>query len=173
MKIENSTIVDLASIFRLYGIAIAYQKERYKVHWPIFEESLVKGEIAENRQWKITEDGKILAVFATTFSDPDIWEEKNSDPSVYIHRIATDPEVRGKNLVAKIVAWAKSHAAENGKRYVRLDTVGENKKLIDHYCKNGFTFLGMTTLKNVEQLPAHYREDPVSLFELDLEQQND
>jgi hypothetical protein len=49
-------------------------------------------------------NNEIACVFATTFSDPLIWEKRDTDPSVYIHRIATNPNFRGNNLVAAIVS---------------------------------------------------------------------
>ncbi|WP_208745876.1 GNAT family N-acetyltransferase [Pedobacter kyonggii] len=135
MQIENSTTHDIAEIFRLYEIATDFQKTKYSVHWPRFELSLIETEIKENRQWKIIINGKVACIWATTFSDPQIWEEKNLDPAIYIHRIATNPDFRGQNLVGTIINWAKEYAKANGKRFVRLDTVGENKGLIQHYPK--------------------------------------
>ena len=85
---------------------------------------------------------------------------------MYIHRIATNPDFRGRNLVASIVEWAKTFARKNNKDYVRLDTMGENRKLIDHYTKMGFTFLGMFDMKNTEGLPEHYQNGQAALFEL-------
>ncbi|MDH4057151.1 MAG: GNAT family N-acetyltransferase [Cyclobacteriaceae bacterium] len=166
MKITTSTYEDIDEIFRLYDLAVVFQKERFHLHWPVFERSLVETEIAEGRQWKILIDNTIACVFAITFDDPQIWEERNADKAVYIHRIATNPEYRGKNFVSVIVEWAKKFSTENGKDFVRLDTTGDNKKLIAHYCKSGFKFLGMVTLKDSTGLPPHYHNMPVCLFEL-------
>lgn len=168
MKISNSTAEDIAEIFRLYESATAFQKTKYNLHWPKFETSLVENEVNEHRQWKITIDGKTACVWATTFDDPQIWEAKNADPSVYIHRIATNPEFKGQNMVAIIVDWAKEYARTNDKTYVRLDTVGQNEGLINHYTKMGFDFLGLFDLANTDQLPAHYHGNPVSLFEMQV-----
>jgi hypothetical protein len=49
-----------------------------------------------------------------------------------------------------------------------MDTVGENKALIDHYRKCGFEYLGLRKLKNTQSLPAHYYNASVSLFEIPL-----
>ncbi|MGM9478941.1 GNAT family N-acetyltransferase [Pedobacter sp. GSP4] len=166
MKIANSTRADITEIFRLYESATNFQKTKYTLHWPKFETSLVETEIEENRQWKITIDGKTACVWATTFDDPQIWEERNADPAVYIHRITTNPEFKGQNMVATIVAWAKEYAKANNKTYVRLDTVGQNEGLINHYIKMGFNFLGLYNLKHTDQLPSHYHGNPVSLFEI-------
>ena len=65
--------------------------------------------------------------------------------------------------------WARVYAKEHQKRYIRLDTIGDNKGLIKHYTNAGFDFLGLFELKNVDSLPSHYKEGPACLFQIDLE----
>lgn len=166
MEILNSTIADIDKIFDLYRMAAQYMKERFPVHFPEFNRNMVIKEIEEGRQWKMLIDGELACIWAITWSDTQIWEEKDADPSIYIHRITTVPAFRGRHLVKEIVQWAKQYAKEHGKAYVRLDTVGENQKLIQHYEESGFTFLGMVQLKDTRGLPDHYQLDKVSLFEL-------
>ena len=168
MTIKNSVIEDLSEIFRLYESARDFQKIKSAVLWPQFDKKLIETEIAENRQWKILIDNQIACVWATTFSDPEIWEERNVDPSIYIHRIATNPIFRGQNLVEAIVEWAKKYAGENEKRFIRMDTVGENKGLINYYQKCGFDYLGLLKLKNTANLPIHYHDATVCLFQMIL-----
>ena len=167
-QIQNSNSNDTDEIFRLYKIATDFQKTRFTSHWPEFDRELIEIEISENRQWKIISEGKIACVWATTFNDPQIWEERNEDPAVYIHRIATNPDFRGQNLVGKIVEWAKNYAKENQKQYIRMDTVGYNLSLINYYTRCGFDFLGLLKLKNTGGLPAHYENATVSLFEIEV-----
>jgi ribosomal protein S18 acetylase RimI-like enzyme len=167
-QIQNSSSNDTDEIFRLYKIATDFQKTRFTNHWPEFDRELIETEILENRQWKIVAEGKIACVWATTFDDPQIWEERNEDPAVYIHRIATNPDFRGQNLVGKIVEWAKNYAKENQKQYIRMDTVGYNLGLINYYTRCGFDFLGLLKLKNTGGLPAHYENATVSLFEIEV-----
>ena len=166
MNIINCVKEDIDEIFRLYKVATNYQKQRYKMHWPEFDKNMVADEIAENRQWKLIIDEQIACIWATTFTDPLIWEERNIDPSIYIHRIATNNQFRGRNFVTDIVKWAKDYASLNNKIFVRLDTTGFNEKLITHYEKCGFTFLELRRLKNTEGLPEHYHNADISLFEL-------
>lgn len=168
MKILNSTFNDIDEIFRLYKIATDFQKTRFTHHWPQFERTLVQTEIMENRQWKIVADNKIACIWSTTFNDPQIWEKKNEDPSLYIHRIATNPNFRGQNLVGQIVEWAKQFAKDNQKKFIRMDTVGDNIELTSYYTKCGFDFIGLQHLKNTKGLPAHYHNATVSLFQISL-----
>lgn len=168
MKIENSNRDDIDVILNLYENARKYQKIKEAVLWPQFDINLIETEIKENRQWKIVIDGQIACVWVITFSDPEIWQERNGDSSIYIHRIATNPFFRGQNLVDKIVNWAKEYAEENSKDFIRMDTVGENQGLINYYQKCGFDFLGLSKLNNTKNLPAHYHNATVSLFQISL-----
>jgi ribosomal protein S18 acetylase RimI-like enzyme len=168
MTIENSTPDDIDKIFSLYETARSIQKEKGATLWPHFDEELIQTEISEKRQWKVVIDNQIACVWATTFDDPQIWGDANEDPALYIHRIATNLAFRGQNMVSEIVKWATENAAFHQKRFIRMDTVGENKGLIDYYQKSGFEFLGLHKLTNTDGLPAHYYNATVSLFQITL-----
>lgn len=167
MKIHHSTPEDIKEIFHLYSLATAYQKTIFPENtWPTFASELVESEIQEERQFKLVIDDQIVCVWAITFSDPQIWEERDKDPSIYIHRIATNPDFRGYKFVARIVEWAREYAVSYKKEFIRMDTCGENKKLIKHYQNCGFDFLGMVRLKDTSKLPSHYHDIDVCLFEI-------
>ena len=169
MQIRQSNIRDIEDIFNLYRLATQYQKTKFPGNiWPEFEASLVVREIKENRQFKIVINNDIACIWAITFSDPLIWEEKDKDPAVYIHRIATNSSFRGQNFVKQIVSWAKMYAFKHTKHYIRLDTCGNNTSLIKHYTNCGFTFLGKKKLKDTNSLPSHYHNAEVCFFEIKL-----
>lgn len=168
MKICNSQVQDISTIFELYKIATNFQNEKSMVAWPNFERKLIEKEIDENRQWKLIIDDQIACIWATTDSDPQIWGAKNNDPSIYIHRISTNPNFRGRSLVKNIVKWSIKYAKKSNKKYIRMDTVGENIGLISHYRKCGFDFLGLSKLKETSNLPLHYQNATVSLFQITI-----
>lgn len=112
---------------------------------------------------------EVACIWAITFSDAQIWEERNSDAALYIHRIATNPKFRGRNFVGMIVDWARDFVKAHAKRYIRLDTIGNNTGLIKHYTNAGFDFLGMFELKEVDALPLHYKHGLACLFEIDTQ----
>jgi len=165
MEIRNSNLKDVSKIMELYRIATAYMKSKNQVAWPEFSRELIVEEIEDLRQWKLLINNEIACIWATTLNDELIWGNENNDSSVYIHRIATNPDYRGQNLVKQIVDWADNYCIDNNLKYVRMDTVGLNKGLIGHYRKLGFEFLGTKELDNVDDLPEHYSEGPVCLFQ--------
>ena len=169
MNIENSNLTDISEIFRLYKLATDFQKLKFPDNqWPVFDKELINKEIIENRQFKLIINNEIACVWAITFSDAQIWEEKENNSSIYIHRIATNPEFRGQNFVQKIVNWAKEYAIDKNKEYIRMDTCGKNDRLINHYKRCGFDFLGIKKLKNTSELPAHYHNADVCYFEINV-----
>lgn len=166
----NSTLDDIPEIFRLYKLATDFQKIKFPENqWPEFEQELIANEVIENRQFKLLIDNKIACIWAITYSDAQIWEDRDNNTSIYIHRIATSPEFRGNNFVETIVDWSKDHAREQKKQFIRMDTCGKNEGLINHYKKCGFNYLGMKKLKNTSELPSHYHNTEVCFFEIKLE----
>jgi ribosomal protein S18 acetylase RimI-like enzyme len=167
MTIKNSTIEDIDMIFDMYDKAIAYQKTVFNKQWLGFEKDLIETEIGENRQWKIVISDAVACIFAITFNDAVIWKEKDKQPSIYIHRIVTNPDFRGVRFVTKIIDWAKDYCQAHGKEYIRLDTWGDNPKLIDYYIKCGFEYIETINLDNTEGLPVHYK-GTLALFEIKI-----
>jgi ribosomal protein S18 acetylase RimI-like enzyme len=173
MKFIQSTQEDIDSIFQLYDEATAYQAEVGILKWQGFERIMVEKTIEAGLQWQIVVDDEIACVFTLTLSDPLIWEEKDADPAVYIHRIATNPKFRGRHFVKHIVSWVKEYAIENRKLYVRMDTGSGNDRLNNYYQSCGFTYLGVVKLKNTEGLPHHYQTGAFSLFEIKIQDAGD
>ena len=119
MKFLNSDREDFEVIFRLYDAAIEFQKTVFDKSWLPFDREMISKEIAEKRHWKILIDGKIACIFSVTFSDVFIWKEKNTDAAIYIHRIVTNPEFRGRKFVPVITDWAIDYAINRQK--IRAD----------------------------------------------------
>ncbi len=168
MTIINSTPEDLPAIFDLYDKAIAYQKKVGSRHWLGFEKKLIETEIAEKRQWKLIIEGKIACIFVITWNDAMIWGEKDEQPSVYLHRIVTNPEFRGHSCVKEIVSWAKTFCKQHNRKFIRLDTFGDNGPLIEYYKKCGFTYLGLTQMGKRPDLPKHYEGTSLALLQIEI-----
>lgn len=166
--IKNANLTDLKEIIALYQDATEYQKSVAKKHWKGFEREMIIEDIMDKKQWKITVDGNLACIFCTTFSDPLIWLEKNDDPAVYLHRIATKPDFRGQGFMKQIISWTIDFALKNNKKFIRMDTGSGNDKLNNYYISCGFEFLGTTALTQTKGLPEHYKDGTSSLFQLDL-----
>lgn len=169
MQISTSTVDDIPEIFELYDAASALQRQKFPENiWPKFDADLIKTEVEEKRQFKLLIDGQIACIWAITYSDLQIWGSLDQNNSIFIHRITTNPAFRGNNYISVIVDWAKKFARQQNKSFIRMDTCGYNKKLIEHYTKAGFDFLGVEQLDDTHGLPGHYQVADVCFFEINL-----
>jgi ribosomal protein S18 acetylase RimI-like enzyme len=159
---------DFDTIFKLYDQAIEFQKTVFDKQWLGFDADLVNREIAEGRLWKIVDDGNVACIYSLAYEDPIIWGRDSHIAAMYIHRIVTNPEFRGRGYVRAIVDWARHHAAENDLRYIRMDTWADNLKLKDYYIGSGFEWKGTVSPEDSPTMPAHYRGIQLGLFEMDL-----
>jgi ribosomal protein S18 acetylase RimI-like enzyme len=169
MQINHSTLEDIPVILDRYADARATQTAHNVVVWPVLGAEFIAKEIAENRQYKLVVDGEVACVWVITYDDAAIWGEKDQADAIYIHRIATNPKFAGRGFVRNIVEWAKEHAQAVGRKFVRLDTLGPNHRLIAHYTAHGFQYLGVRMLTDTAGLPKHYQdENRCQLFELEV-----
>jgi ribosomal protein S18 acetylase RimI-like enzyme len=166
MEIINATLEDLETLMGLYDSAIAHQKAVSDLYWKGFDIDKVTKEIEENRQWKIMIDGKVACAFMTAFNDRAIWDERDGEPSIYLHRISTNPDFRGRGFVKLITDWAIDYAKANQIEYVRLDTWQDNTKLHQLYLNVGYTYVGKKLMVPAEDQPRHYWGTTLGLFEI-------
>jgi hypothetical protein len=168
--IIRSSPNDMSIIFSLFDTAIGYQERNGYDLWPRFSREMIETEIMEGRHWKLMDGDVTAAIFSVLYNDPVIWKEKDLEPSVYLHRIAVNPLCKGKGIMKTIRDWALHHARENQKRYVRMDTWGNNENLRKYYVSCGFNYIGQQHLQNTAGLPAHYGGNHLSLFQIEASQ---
>jgi ribosomal protein S18 acetylase RimI-like enzyme len=167
MTITPSKIGDLADIEILYNLAIEYQRSRGANPWQGMNKPLIEKEIAEQLHWKINEKGAIACFFSVAFTDRLVWDDRDSEPSIYLHRIVTNPLFRGNGYVRHIVAWAEGYGRSMGKDYIRLDTGRDNRRLNAYYRECGFEYCGVKQFDDDSgpAVPGHYLGSGLSLFE--------
>ncbi|KAA5537106.1 GNAT family N-acetyltransferase [Taibaiella lutea] len=168
MEILLSQMTDIDTIFELYDDAIAFQKQVSTKQWRGFERALVETEIQKGLQYKIIINGAVACIFAIAYNDEIFWGAKDLQPSIYLHRIVTNPTFRGHSFVKVIIEWAKEYCKENNRQFIRMDTWGDNQRLIDYYITCGFEHTETILLSNTEGLPAHYTAMELALFEIEV-----
>jgi ribosomal protein S18 acetylase RimI-like enzyme len=169
MLITNSTPEDFNAILRMYDEAIAYQKAKLQLHWHSFDHALLAKEIKEGMHWKIVTDQGIACVFSSAYNDALVWDDKDNVPSLYLHRIVTNPLFRGKGFVKQIITWAKEYARSKGKIFVRLDVFKDNQKLNEYYRACGLMLCGEKYFNLDNGIPKHYQGIILNLYEMKIE----
>jgi ribosomal protein S18 acetylase RimI-like enzyme len=168
MQIKPSTLNDIDVIMSLYDQASVYQRSKGYNIWLGFDQKLIESEIKQHRHFKIEEDGEIACIFTVAYHDQIIWGEKDQNDSIYLHRIATNSNFRGRGYLLQIVEWTKEQCTQMGKKYVRLDTWANNDSLKNYYTSAGFTHIGQIAISETADLPKHYHGIELNLFEIVL-----
>jgi ribosomal protein S18 acetylase RimI-like enzyme len=169
MEILKTSTEDLEIMRLMWKDALHYQKERGNPVWPDFPEELILKEIESDLNFKLIAGGKILCYFSIAFSDPVIWRDKEKGDALYLHRGVTAPEFRGLGLTRFIFEWARIKAKLINRKYIRIDTWGSNKELINYYERAGFRHIGYKELGEEPGLPSHYNNLRLAIFETDVE----
>ncbi len=166
MKIHPS-ISSTASEFRdFWNAALAYQKSAQLPVWPSYPEQKIKDEIQAGLHFSVfLPEGILAGYFSLALSDALIWDEKERGDAIYIHRMCVNPERKGMNLAAAVLAWAYGHAIGSGRKFIRMDTWGGNQRLVNYYITCGFQHIGNRQLGLVPDLPPHYTNANLALFE--------
>lgn len=166
---ELCTPGDIKRITELDEAAIAFQKTVSHLHWKPFDNEAINREIVAGRYWKIVESGEIAFLFVVAFHDPGIWGDEETGKAIYLHRFVTNPAFRGRGYVKALVTWALDYARKNGLDFVRLDTWLENTALCDYYRAVGFRNVRERQLTPHPELPPHYWNMWVQLFEMEVD----
>ncbi len=169
MEILKTSPEDIKIMRVMWDEAIHLQKEGGNPVWPDFPEEIITREIESDLNYKLTSGGKILCYFSVAFSDPVIWGKDERGDALYLHRGVTSTEFRGLGLTRFVFEWARIKARLINRKYIRIDTWGSNKELINYYIRAGFRHIGFKDMDEAPDLPAHYNNLRLALFETDVE----
>lgn len=169
VKVINTSVQDWAQIKWLFDEALKLQnKNDYKV-WKSIDEIALKQDIINQLQYKIIEGEKILCLFSIQHNDPFIWQDKDQNDAIYLHRIVTNPNFKGQRLFEKVLNWAFKFAKQNNRKHLRMDTWADNHQLIDYYKSFGFRFIENYKTTDTDELPLQNRNLNVALLELTID----
>ncbi len=168
MIIENTTIDDLSFIYGLFDHAIAYQTRKKLPVWQGYDKGVLIKEATNGNQYKILIDGTIAIVFSVCYNDKVIWNEKENGDALYLHRIAVNPDFKGRRLFGEILNWAIADARGRHLPYIRMDTWADNQLITSYYEGFGFKVVDHVTAPDSPDLGFQYRNLDLTLLEMEV-----
>ncbi len=149
MVIRKSDISDIENITEVYGKVLTEEENgRTTTGWirgvyPTRE--TVKEGISSSDMFVAEEDGKITAaarinrIPAPVYADAN-WKYITDDENsvMILHTLAVDPDCGGRGIGSKFVRFYEDYAAENGCKYLRMDTNEKNTNARRLYKKLGY-----------------------------------
>lgn len=100
--------------------------------------------------WVAEEDGCLAGVAAITMDQEPEYAEAGLDPAetaIVVHRLAVDPDFRGRGVAEALMLRAEDLARERGITALRLDTNTENEATQRLFPKLGYVLVGEIGLK--------------------------
>lgn len=167
--VENTQPSDLNFIYHLFDEAIVYQKKRGYPVWPAYDKEVLVRDIAEQNQFKIVIDSKIVCIFSICYSDKIVWREQDKGNAIYLHRIVVNPTSKGLRHFGKILDWTKLQARIQGLSFIRMDTWANNPTIINYYRSFGFEIVDSFVTPNHEDLPIQQRGNAIVLLEFSIQ----
>src|SRR2546423_1557214 len=110
--------------------------------WPLaFPGGAVAAAIGRGEVYVAELGGDAVAAVTLLWDDPAYWGERPPD-AAYVHKLAVSRACAGRRIGSAIVEWADATAAQNGRRYLRLDCLRDNPGIRTYYENLGFEHRG-------------------------------
>ncbi|MBI5031117.1 MAG: GNAT family N-acetyltransferase [Chloroflexi bacterium] len=108
--------------------------------WEFFRREIEKGDVYLARLI-----GDAVGTYRFAWAEPQLWIDSDGG---YVHSFAIRPHVHGNDIGAAMMAWAKQHVRERGKKFLRLDCWSGNEPLKKYYAGFGFTLVRDVPVKD-------------------------
>jgi ribosomal protein S18 acetylase RimI-like enzyme len=149
MNVRAAGVADVPEIMNLVSRVVPLMRATGNLQWdhtypnpPVFERDIELGQL-----WVLEEEGRIAGVAAITRDTEPEYRNVGWDidePAIVVHRLAVDPEFRGKGIAESLMRHAEAIARERGIAVLRVDTNSENAATQKLFPKLGYTLSGET-----------------------------
>jgi GNAT superfamily N-acetyltransferase len=78
------------------------------------------------------------AVMILQEEDAMMWPDDRPNESLYLHKLCIYRKFAKSGVSADMIEWAKLHAENLHKRYLKLDCAADRPRLCEYYMKQGF-----------------------------------
>ncbi|MBB6691634.1 GNAT family N-acetyltransferase [Cohnella xylanilytica] len=148
MQIEKLVPEDKRRLLKLYRTVTADLRKDGVKQWDLFYPNgfVVKKDLLRGTAFGIRDGGRIVAAVVVDREMSDLygpldWEDREGTPAC-IHRLAVHPELQGRGVGKRLLAFAENEAREIGGTSIRLDVFSGNPGALSLYGKNGYREVG-------------------------------
>jgi len=152
MRIRLAEMDDVDGVMLLVRKAVPLMRASGNLQWDDrYPNAAAFGlDVKDGQLWVAEIDGQIAGVAAfTTEQEPEYADAEwdFSQGAVVVHRLAVDPDFRGKGVAGALMLQAERVAAESGISVVRVDTNSQNEATRKLFPKLGYVYAGEIGLR--------------------------
>jgi ribosomal protein S18 acetylase RimI-like enzyme len=107
---------------------------------------VITGDIEQGTLFVCTDNGTIGGILVLDENQAEQygaikWSQEQGSHLI-MHRLAVHPEIQGKGIARKLIAFAEEHARQGGYASIRLDTYAKNGRALKLYPSLGYVQRG-------------------------------
>lgn len=114
--------------------------DQWDAHYP--NKEIIEQDIQQGSLYVYEVDKAIAGIIVLDENESEEYKTiqwvQNQGPHLIMHRLAIHPEVQGKGIARKLIAFAENHAGVNGYTSIRLDTYAKNTRALELYPGLGY-----------------------------------
>lgn len=148
MQIVKLVPEDKRRLLKLYRTVTADLRKDGVKQWDLIYPNgfVVKKDLLRGAAYGIRDGGRIVAAVVVDREMSDLygpldWEDREGTPACIL-RLAVHPELQGRGLGRRLLAFAENEAREIGGTSIRLDVFSGNPGAVSLYGKNGYREVG-------------------------------
>lgn len=142
MNVREAGPDDTEVVAGLLDEATRWVGERGFEQWPLpFPRDQIADAIARGEVFVAEEDGEPVATVTILTDDPQYWGAQPPD-ALYVHKLAVARAHAGRGLGTDVIEWADRRAVSLGRRFLRLDCLGDSEGIRRYYERLGFEHRG-------------------------------
>lgn len=151
MLIRPATPADMPALLYLLRRVVPLMREAGNFQWDnqYPNEMVFSEDIAKQQLWVAEIDGQLAGLAALTEDQEPEYAQVGFDltqRAVVTHRLAVDPNFRGRGVAYALLAQAEQLAHDRDIHFLRIDTNSENRATQQLFPKLGYRYAGEITL---------------------------
>jgi len=98
-------------------------------------------------------EGQICGLICINQIEPAVYADagwSSAEKALVLHRMAVDPDLRGRGTGSELLQQAETLALSLGLRYLKTDTYALNEKAQQLFLKHGYKFCGKIQFRKME-----------------------
>lgn len=147
-EIRKALEKDIGEIMKLIAKCVQVMQDGGSDQWDdqYPNKEIIGEDIAKGTLYVYEDHGKISGIIVLDDNQAEEYQAiswmQEKGPHLIMHRLAVHPEVQGKGIARKLIAFAEEYAQSNGYSSIRLDTYMKNAKALALYPSLGYTRRG-------------------------------
>lgn len=105
-------------------------------------QEIISSDIENGTLYAYVDNGAIAGILVLDENQSELYRDikwtQEQGPHLVMHRLAVHPEVQGKGIARKLIAFAEEHARISGYTSIRMDTYTKNTRALAIYPNLGY-----------------------------------